>query len=70
MCGVEPRCSDLAVMVDVTEMCAVLVVDNISRAVRIQAGVLSPVVEDQLRPHYLTLRHLPDLSPFFSFGFG
>lgn len=57
-------------MVDVTEMCAVLVVDNISRAVRIQAGVLSPVVEDQLRPHYLTLRHLPDLSPFFSFGFG
>ena len=57
--GVEPRFDGPAVTVDITEMGAVLDIDRTSRAARIQAGALGPAIEDQLRPHDLTLRHFP-----------
>ncbi|HEX9765196.1 MAG TPA: FAD-binding oxidoreductase [Nitriliruptorales bacterium] len=61
--GVEPI--DLAetyagvVSIDLTALDRVLEIDRTSRAARIQAGALGPVLEDQLRPHGLTLRHFP-----------
>ena len=39
-----------------------------SRAARIQAGVLGPALEDQLRPHELTLRHYPQSFEFSTLG--
>src|SRR5205814_9563288 len=46
----------------------VLEVDRTSRAARIQAGVLGPALEEQLRPHNLTLRHFPQSFEFSSLG--
>ena len=39
-----------------------------SRAARIQAGVYGPALEDQLRPHGLTLRHFPQSFEFSTLG--
>jgi len=47
------------VSLDLTGLNRVLEIDRRSRAARIQAGALGPVLEDQLRPHGLTLRHFP-----------
>ncbi|CAN5775230.1 FAD-binding oxidoreductase [soil metagenome] len=47
------------VSLDLTAMDRVVEIDRTSRAARIQAGALGPVLEDQLRPHGLTLRHFP-----------
>jgi alkyldihydroxyacetonephosphate synthase len=46
----------------------VLEMDRISRAARLPAGVLGPSLEDQLRPHGLTLRHFPQSFEFSSLG--
>ena len=46
----------------------VLEIDPTSRAARIQAGVLGPHLEDQLRPHGLTLRHFPQSFAFSTLG--
>jgi alkyldihydroxyacetonephosphate synthase len=48
-----------AVSIDLGRLDSVLEIDRVSRAARIQAGVLGPALEDQLRPHGLTLRHFP-----------
>lgn len=47
------------VSLDMTAMDRVEEIDRTSRAARIQAGALGPRLEDQLRPHGLTLRHFP-----------
>jgi len=47
------------VCIDLREMGRVLEVDTTSRAARIQAGALGPVLEKQLGGHGLTLRHYP-----------
>jgi alkyldihydroxyacetonephosphate synthase len=47
------------VSLDLTRLDDVVEIDRASRAARIQAGALGPVLEDQLRPHGLTLRHFP-----------
>lgn len=47
------------VSLDLTRLDRVLEVERTSRAARVQAGVLGPALEDQLRPHGLTLRHFP-----------
>ena len=60
--GVEPAVGDDyggAVTLDVGAMGAVVEVDDRSGAARIQAGALGPSLEEQLRPHGLTLRHFP-----------
>ena len=69
--GVEPRVGDAyagAVTIDLGALDRVLEVDETSRAARIQAGTLGPSLEDQLRPHGLTLRHFPQSFEFSSLG--
>ncbi len=56
------------ITIDLGRMDRVLEVDRASRAARIQAGVLGPALEDQLRPHGLTLRHFPQSFEFSSLG--
>src|SRR4029077_13754901 len=57
-----------AVSVDLSSLDRVVEVDPISRAARIQAGALGPVLEDQLRPHGYTLRHFPQSFEFSTLG--
>jgi alkyldihydroxyacetonephosphate synthase len=69
--GVEARVPDGfrgAVSIDLGRLDRVLEIDAVSRAARIQAGVLGPALEDQLRPHGLTLRHFPQSFEFSSLG--
>lgn len=57
-----------AVSLDLTALDRVLEIDRTSRAARIQAGALGPVLEDQLRPHGYTLRHFPQSFEFSTLG--
>ena len=66
--GVENRTDGPSVTVDLGGLDRVLEVDRVSRAARIQGGVLGPALEDQLRPHGLTLRHFPQSFQFSSLG--
>jgi alkyldihydroxyacetonephosphate synthase len=69
--GIEPQVGDRfpgVVSVDLTALDRVLEVDATSQAARIQAGVLGPALEDQLRPHGLTLRHFPQSFEFSTLG--
>jgi alkyldihydroxyacetonephosphate synthase len=69
--GVEPRLDGDyagAVSLDLGRLDRVLEVDRTSRAARIQAGVLGPQLEDQLRPHGVTLRFFPQSFEFSSLG--
>jgi alkyldihydroxyacetonephosphate synthase len=56
------------VSIDLTGLDRVLEIDGVSRAARIQAGALGPVLEDQLRPHGYTLRHFPQSFEFSTLG--
>ncbi|MFD0273543.1 FAD-binding oxidoreductase [Kitasatospora sp. NPDC127111] len=53
---------------DLTSMDRVMEIDTASRSARIQAGALGPVLEEQLRPHGLTLRHFPQSFEFSTLG--
>lgn len=68
--GVEYRgdAHRAVVSLDLTELDRVVEVDTDSRAARIQAGVLGPALEHQLRPHGLTLRHFPQSFEFSTLG--
>jgi alkyldihydroxyacetonephosphate synthase len=66
--GVEPRFDGPAVSLDLERLDRVLEVDRTSRAARIQAGVYGPAMEEQLRPHGLTLRHFPQSFEFSTLG--
>ena len=69
--GVEPPVGGRhagAVSLDLSRLDRVLEVDRTSRAARIQAGVLGPALEEQLRPHGLTLRHFPQSFEFSTLG--
>ncbi|MFG2819850.1 FAD-binding oxidoreductase [Kitasatospora sp. NPDC048365] len=69
--GVEPRVGDGyagTVSLDLTAMDRVLEVDRTSRAALVQAGVLGPHLERQLRPHGYTLRFFPQSFEFSSLG--
>ncbi|MDA1073910.1 MAG: FAD-binding oxidoreductase [Proteobacteria bacterium] len=57
-----------AITVDMDHFHKVLEIDEVSRAARIQAGVLGPDLEDALRPHGLTLRHFPQSFPWSTVG--
>ena len=56
------------VSLDLTRLDRVFEVDRVSRAARIQGGALGPVLEDQLRPMGLTLRHFPQSFEFSTLG--
>jgi len=69
--GTEPRLGDdypASVSLDLSTLDRVVEIDRTSRAARIQAGVLGPALEAQLRPHGLTLRHFPQSFEFSSLG--
>jgi alkyldihydroxyacetonephosphate synthase len=69
--GVEPPPRDAhpaVVSLDLSNLDRVLEVDRVSRAARIQAGALGPDLEEQLRPHRLTLRHFPQSFEFSTLG--
>jgi alkyldihydroxyacetonephosphate synthase len=68
--GVEPCIEgERAVLsIDLGRLGRVIEIDRASRAARIQAGVLGPALEDQLRPHALTLRHFPQSFEVSSLG--
>ncbi|PKW05542.1 alkyldihydroxyacetonephosphate synthase [Streptomyces sp. 1222.5] len=68
--GVEPRFDGRpgVVTVDLERLDQVVEIDRTSRAARIQAGVFGPRLEDQLRPHGLTLRHFPQSFEFSTLG--
>jgi alkyldihydroxyacetonephosphate synthase len=69
--GIEPRIDDSyagSVSLDLQKLDQVLEVDRRSRAARIQAGILGPALEDQLRGHELTLRHFPQSFEFSTLG--
>ncbi|MFD0431508.1 FAD-binding oxidoreductase [Streptomyces zhihengii] len=71
MGGVEPRVGGDwrgTVSLDLTAMNRVLDVDRTSRAALVQAGVLGPGLEGQLRPHGLTLRFFPQSFEFSTLG--
>ncbi len=53
---------------DLGRLDRVVEVDRVSRAALIQAGVLGPSLEAQLRPHSLTLRHYPQSFEVSSLG--
>ena len=69
--GVEPPAEAShpgTVTLDLSRLDRVLEIDRESRAARIQCGVLGPALEDQLRPHGLTLRHFPQSFEFSTLG--
>lgn len=68
--GVEYRGDEhpAAISLDLGAMDRVLEIDAVSEAARIQAGALGPHLEDQLRPHGLTLRHFPQSFEFSTLG--
>ncbi len=69
--GVEPRLEgDHAgsVSLDLGALDRVLEVDRVSRAARIQAGVLGPALNEQLAEHGLTLRHFPQSFEYSTLG--
>jgi alkyldihydroxyacetonephosphate synthase len=67
--GVEPPADSRGVVsIDLGRLDRVLEVESVSRAARIQAGVLGPALEDQLRPHGFTLRHFPQSFEWSSLG--
>jgi alkyldihydroxyacetonephosphate synthase len=69
--GVEPDVGDGyrgVISVDLRHLAGVLEVDRTSRAARIAAGTLGPVLEEQLKPHGLTLRHFPQSFEWSTLG--
>ena len=57
-----------AVSIDLTRLNRVVEIDRVSRAARIQGGILGPSLEDALRPEGLTLRHFPQSFEFSTLG--
>jgi alkyldihydroxyacetonephosphate synthase len=69
--GVEPRVGEdfrASVSLDLTAMDRVVELDATSRAALVQAGVRGPDLEDQLRPHGLTLRFFPQSFELSTLG--
>ena len=69
--GVEPDVGKGyhgTVSVDLRHLQGVLDVDRTSRAARIAGGTLGPVLEAQLKPHGLTLRHFPQSFEWSTLG--
>ena len=69
--GVEAAVGDRyagAVSLDLGGLDQVFEIDTTSRAARIQGGIYGPALEDQLRPHGLTLRHYPQSFEFSTLG--
>ena len=69
--GVEPRVGVRyagAIALDLMHLDRVREVDAVSGLARVEAGVLGPALEDQLRPHGVTLRHFPQSFELSTLG--
>jgi alkyldihydroxyacetonephosphate synthase len=70
--GVEPRADGVkykaAVTLDLRELGKVLEVDLTSRAALIEGGTFGPALENQLKPHGVTLRHFPQSFEYSTLG--
>jgi alkyldihydroxyacetonephosphate synthase len=69
--GIEPDVGNGyagAVSVDLRHLNRVLEVDRTSRAALVQGGVFGPDLEEQLKPHGLTLRHFPQSFEMSTLG--
>ncbi|MBV9582114.1 MAG: FAD-binding oxidoreductase [Chloroflexi bacterium] len=69
--GIEPDVGDGyagCVSVDLRHLDRVLEVDRASRSALIQGGVFGPHLEEQLKPHGLTLRHFPQSFEMSTLG--
>jgi alkyldihydroxyacetonephosphate synthase len=69
--GVEPDVGDsyaATLSMDMQYLHRVLEIDRTSRAARIQAGALGPELEEELKPHGLTLRHFPQSLQLSTLG--
>jgi len=70
--GVEPKIDGTschaAISLDLRHLDRVVEIDRTSRAARIEAGVFGPALEEQLRPHGLTLRHFPQSFEYSTLG--
>jgi len=69
--GVEPDVGETyaaTVSIDLQYLHKVMEIDRSSRAARIQAGALGPEIEEQLKPHGLTLRHFPQSFQLSTLG--
>lgn len=69
--GIEPDVGDSyagSLVIDIQHLNRVAAVDRASRAARIEGGALGPEIEDQLRPHGLTLRHFPQSFQLSTLG--
>lgn len=67
--GVEgPAAERPVVTLQLRDLDRVLEVDRESRAARIQAGATGPALEEQLRPHGLTMRFFPQSFEFSTLG--
>jgi alkyldihydroxyacetonephosphate synthase len=69
--GIEPDVGDGyagSVSIDLGHLNRVVEVDRASRSALIQAGVFGPRLEEQLKPHGLTLRHFPQSFEMSTLG--
>jgi alkyldihydroxyacetonephosphate synthase len=69
--GVEPAVGEeyaATISLDLERFDKMHEIDRASRAARIGAGIYGPALEDQLRPHGLTLRHYPQSFQFSTLG--
>ncbi|MCH7478472.1 MAG: FAD-binding oxidoreductase [SAR324 cluster bacterium] len=69
--GIEPNVGEGfagVISLDLKNLGKVLEIDQTSRAAHIQAGIYGPALEEQLRPHGLTLRHFPQSFEFSTLG--
>src|SRR6185312_12729945 len=70
--GVEPRIDGIrhkaAVTLDMRNLSKVIEADPVSRAALIEAGTYGPSLENQLKPHGLTLRHFPQSFEYSTLG--
>ena len=69
--GIEPDVGDAyagTLSLDLRHLDRVLEVDRASRSALIQGGVFGPHLEEQLKPHGLTLRHFPQSFEMSTLG--
>jgi alkyldihydroxyacetonephosphate synthase len=69
--GVCPEVGDSfagTISLDLKGLDRMLEVDPVSRAARMQGGMLGPAIEAALKPHGLTLRHFPQSFEFSTLG--
>lgn len=66
--GIEYRGDRPWLSLDLGRLTGVVEVDEVSRAARIRAGTLGPVLEEHLRGYDLTLRHYPQSFEFSTVG--